>query len=723
MISTERSGCRVALLLALGLAACSDDDAPALDTSDTSETGDDGETGPTPEELFCPAGFDEVEARVDALLADLSLEEKVALMAGTSLDAVDGLWPASSNAAAGLPGFLMVDGPRGVSIGAGNATAFPVGSARGATWDPALEHRVGVAMAKETRAKGASVLLAPTVNILRHPRWGRSQETYGEEPFLIGRMGVGFIGGVQSQSVLASVKHFAVNSIEDTRFTVDVSVDERTLREVYLEPFEMAVRDAQVASVMTAYNLVNGAYCAENVPLVREILKGDWGFLGFVESDWVFGTRSTLPSLAAGLDIEMPNGNHYGPALRNAALDGTADPALIDDAVRRIARAQWCYALDSDPPQVDPSAVETAAHLDLAREVAERSLTLLRNEAPEGASAPALPLGDEVARIVVTGELADVENIGDVGSSNVGPSEIVTALEGLQAAGMARGIEVERVATPGGVIDAAAETAIASADAVVLVTGLTADDEGEGFIAAGDRTSMQLGMPQIDRIQNVAALNARTIVVLQGGSSLEVDPWFAQVPALLMAWYPGARGGEALARVLFGEVDPGGRTPVSWPLAEDHLPEFVNDADAVSYGYWHGYRHLERQEQPARFAFGHGLSYASFELSELQVDAADDGGFEASVTVTNDAARAGRTVVQLYVGQVAPTLDRPVQELEAFEAVELAAGESRELSFEVSARQLSVWSDGAWSRPPGDYRVHVAFSSADAGLEQVVALD
>jgi beta-glucosidase len=288
----------------------------------------------------------------------------------------------------------------------------------------------------EVRARQGSVLLAPTINMLRHPRWGRAQETYGEDTHLLGRMGVGFVQGVQ-RHVIANPKHFAANSIENTRFSVDVTMDERTLREVYLPHFRSAVRDGHAASVMTAYNKLNGAYCAENFPLVREILKGDWGFRGFTESDWVLGTRSTVPSVYAGLDIEMPGAGFYGAPLTTAVADGTVPLSLIDDAVRRTLRAKLCFRLDTDPPQADPSQVESPAHGAVALAVARESIVLLKN-------AGALPIDRAAtASLAVVGDLATAVNLGDQGSSSAAPSVAITALAGIVAA--APGITVTHV--------------------------------------------------------------------------------------------------------------------------------------------------------------------------------------------------------------------------------------------------------------------------------------
>src|SRR5262249_31138134 len=321
----------------------------------------------------------------------------------------------------GIPGFAMLDGPRGVSLMAGRATSFPVAMARAASWDTEFEERVGEAIGAEARAKGANVLLTPTANLLRHPRWRRAQETYDEEPYHGGRMGVGFVHGAQ-RHVVASAKHYAVNSIEDTRLVVDVLVDERTLREVYLPHFRMVVQEGGVGSVMAAYNQVNGQYCTENVHLLRQILKEDWGFLGFVESDWFVATHSTELSLLAGLDIEMPVPVYYGPPLMGAVENGVSSLTLVDDAVRRVLRVKLCFRV-SDAAREPP-----AEPLERALEAAGRSSVLLQTERGT------LRLDRAAASsIAVVGDLAMTANLGDLGSSVVEPSFAVSPLEGIRA--------------------------------------------------------------------------------------------------------------------------------------------------------------------------------------------------------------------------------------------------------------------------------------------------
>ncbi len=657
---------------------------------------------------FCGDSHQAVEGRVNALLAQMTLEEKVEQMHG--LPGIMVPWPTPDNVRLDIPGFHMVDGPRGVSAFTGTATAFPVGMARGATWDPELEEQVGLAVGTEVRARGGTVLLAPVTTVVRHPRWGRSQESYGEDPLHIGSMGVGFVRGVQ-QRVIASAKHYAVNSIEDTRFTVNVSVDERTLREIYLPHFRRLVQVGDVASIMAAYNSVNGQYCAENEHLLRDILKGDWGFRGFVESDWFVGTRSTVASALNGLDIEMPGPVFYGPALVTAVGAGDVPEATIDEAVRRILRTKLCFRLDTDPPQPAENQIETPEHVTLALEVAREASVLLKNEGP------VLPLDrGTLSSLAVVGPLGDVVNLGDAGSSSVVPSDAVTVLGGiLDRAGA---VAVTHIPDPNSAAD---QAAIAAAGAVVLVVGLTAADESEGQIGPGDRELYGLSAEQEQLILDVAGLNDAVIVVLEGGSSIGVESWIGDVEALLMAWYPGLQGGNAIADLLFGDVNPSGKLPLVWARSEGDLPPFINDQNEVTYDYYHGYRLLDRNAVDPRFPFGFGLSYTNYTYSSLSLDDSTLGPDETlrlSFDLTNTGAVAGNEVAQLYVSYVGPSVDRPVRDLKAFTRVHLEPNETRTVSLEVPIRDLAYYNVGAsaWQVESITYGVHVGPSSRDLPL-------
>lgn len=660
----------------------------------------------------------DVEARVDRLLGRMTLEEKVEQKHGSGGLPFNDVWGTPASDRLGIPGFAMLDGPRGVSKVAGEATTFPVAMARGATWDVELERRVAEAVALECAAKGCNVLLAPAINILRHPRWGRAQEVYGEDVHHMTRFGVAFVEGAQ-QHVLASAKHYAANSIENTRYDVSVEIDDRTLREIYLPHFRAVVQEANIASIMTAYNRVNGVYCSENEPLL-DILKDEWGFHGFVESDWMDGTLSTVPAAEAGLDIEMPAPVFFGDELVAAVESGEVSMDTIDASVRRVLRRKLEYGLDDPPPSPDASVVESSAHRALAHEAAVKSMVLLKNEAD------ALPLDrTDVSSVVVAGSLADVANLGDDGSSDVSPSAAVTPLAGLHSG--AGGAAVTHVASED-VLEMPDQAAVRTADAAVVVVGLTSEDESEYInidlvgSQAGDRETLALSPEHVALIQDVAALNSRTIVVLEGGSAITVEPWLADVEAVVMAWYPGMGGGAALAELLFGEASFSGKLPFTVPETEDQLPPFDNTSLEVTYGYFHGYRHVDRNDAMPRFPFGYGLSYTSFAYEGLELEATVVGP-EDTVRVTFDVTNTGPVpgdeVVQVYIGYEGSSVERSVRDLKGFDRVPLMAGETKTVTMEIPVRDLAYWDAGAegWIVEPIEYKVHVGASSRDLPLE------
>lgn len=680
--------------------------ADSSTTADTSGTTGDGGPSDAAKERYCGADWFAVEEQITAWLEVLDVPSKVAMMHGVALLPTDGSWPVAGNVELGIPGFHMLDGPRGVSQVSGTtATVFPVGMMRGATWDPALEYEVGAAMGREIRSVGSDVLLAPTMNILRHPRWGRAQETYGEDTHHVGAMAVGFIQGVQSEKVIATAKHFAANSIEDTRFDVDVTLDERTLHEVYLPHFRRAVQDADVGAVMSAYNSVNGLHCDVNPTLLRDILGTQWEFAGFVMSDWIQGTHANVAAVRAGLDVEMPRGSYF-TGLVDAVADGDLDEAELDESLRGILRAQLCFDLDTDPPQVDPDARETPEHLALAEEVARRGIVLVRNEG-------VLPLDRAVlGEVVVMGPLADVENVGDEGSSAAIAADVVTALEGIvDRAGAVTITHLESVSpTP------TDEAVITGADVVVLVVGLSADDEGEGLIAAGDREDLSVPAAQLQLIHDVAALGTPTVVVLEGGGPLLVSGWIDEVDAVMFAWYPGMQGGNAIADVLFGDAEPSGRLPASVPVSEADLPIFDNVSLDVTYEYLHGYRHLDEAGVAAALPFGFGLSYTEFTYDTIAM-----GDGVVTVEVTNVGDRAGIETVQVYVAGPDPGLPRAPRDLRGFAQVELGPGESAAVEVALRVDDLAVW-DGGWVLEPGDYLVQAGPSSATLPLQAVLSV-
>ena len=652
----------------------------------------------------------DIEERVDALLAEMTLEEKVAQMAGdTAIAGSYGRepWNVPGVERLGVPPFGMSDGPRGVGVHDG-ATAFPVGMARGASWDPELERRVGEAMGRELRAAGGNVLLAPTINNLRHPSWGRSQETYGEDVQLLSRMAVGFVQGVQ-QYVLANPKHYAANSIEDTRASVNVTVDERTLREIYLAHFRAAVHEGGAASVMSAYNSVNGQFCGENEPLLRKILKEDWGFDGFVLSDFVFGTHPN--SAVNGLDLEMPTANVFG-SLLDQVNSGEIPEAVVDEAVRRMVRKKLEHKLD-EPSPVDESVIASEEHLAVAQEAATEGSVLLKNQSN------ALPLDiAALTRIAVVGVLADTANIGDTGSSSVRPSFVVTPLQGIEDA-VGDQVAIDHIGT--NILDAEDLALIEAADAVIVVTGLTSEDEGESIISAGDRIDLGLGAERVKLIRDAAAANDRTIVVLEGGGAITMGEWLTDIEALLMAWYPGQMGGYAIADLLFGDANPSGKLPLTFPTGLDQLPPFDNESLEVTYDYFHGYRYLDRNGTTPEFPFGFGLSYTSFSVANLRASQAEAKAGDLvrfSVDVSNTGAAAGAEVVQLYVTYPGSAVERSERELKGFAKVTLEPGQTQTVEISMPVNSLAYYDvdEAEWALEELEHEVHVGTSSRDLPL-------
>lgn len=620
-------------------------------------------------------------AEVDAILARLSDDEKIAMLSG------DGWWPwegakmlrrynARPIVAGALPrhdidGIRFTDGPRGVVMG--NATAFPVPMARGATFDPELEARIGDAIGVEARSLGANLFAGVCVNLLRHPAWGRAQETYGEDPHLLGEMGAALVEGTQ-RHVMACVKHFACNSMENARFKVDVRVDPDDLDDVYLPHFRRCV-DAGAAAVMSAYNKVNGEWCGHNHALLTEILRERWGFDGFVMSDFVFGVRDAAAALNAGLDLEMPVRRVFR-SLPGAVAGGKVGRSRIDDACRRLLRMQVRFRERGEPQRYGPGAVASGAHRALAREAAARSFVLLRNETST------LPLARGIDSVAVVGRLAAVANTGDHGSSWVRAPHVVTIATGLGAAASRHGVTLVEACTddPGAAADAAA-----SAQAAIVVVGCTHRDEGEYVLrSGGDREHLTLSPGHVSLVEAVAAVNPRTVVVLMGGSAFVTESWRSQTAAVLMAWYPGMEGGHAAADVIFGDAEPGGRLPCTWPRSTAQLPDFDRHARTATYGPLHGYRLMHATGRDPAFWFGFGLGYTTFTYR-----AAMAGYGIVSVEVTNTGNRAGTEVVQCYADLALGTYPAALPTLVAFERVHLDAGESTIVSFE---------SDPSWSR-------------------------
>ena len=809
---------------------------------------------------------------LDALVASLTLDEKAALTAGRDN------WATAPVVRAGIPAVRVTDGPNGARgssvLGAGESTAvcIPCGSALGATWNPELIERLGAMLGDEALTKGCRVLLAPTLNLHRSPLAGRNFECFSEDPLLAGRAAAAYVRGVQSRDVATTPKHLVGNEAELDRYTMSSVIDERALRELYLVPFELAVREGGALGIMTAYNRFNGGYCTEDEALLAGILRGEWGFEGFVVSDW-FGLASTEASPRAGLDLEMPGpGRVYGPALADAVRSGAVEEALLDAQVRRLLGVlDRVGALDDDPDAPERS-VDLPEQRALAREAAADSFVLLRNEG-------VLPLAAGGLRsLAVIGPNADRAQVMGGGSAKLRAHYSVTPLEALRERlpdaeiRYERGCDIDRTApelradwrievegsdeelqrdtglllfdaamgaetsvftarasfTPaetgphtftlrqGGrarllvdgevvldgfedppprgeamiglvseeiaadvpltagepvelVVEATGEgafatlhgaviglrppaaadlieraaAAAAACDAAVLVVGTTDEWESEG----SDRTSMDLPGDQDALVEAVLAANPDTVVVVNAASPVTM-PWADRARAIIVTWFGGQEMAGALADVLTGDAEPGGRLPTTQPLRVEHNPSFGNfpgENGEVRYGegVLMGYRWYDARALPVRFPFGHGLSYASFELGAPRASAetfSPGGSLTVEVDVTNTSDRAGSEVVQLYVEPPPSELVRPPRELRAFAKVRLGPGESTTVALALGDRAFACWdpgdpsweallpraefspmirsdeqrrTTGGWRIDPGEYVLHVGRSSAD----------
>lgn len=677
------------------------------------------------------------EIAVD-LVSQMTFEEKLGQMTGdmSFLDIASGLTSvlvfetipivaSGENERLNIPPFTFTDGPRGVVVT--EATAFPVAMARGATWDRDLEFQVGDAIGKEARAAGANYFGGVCINLLRHPAWGRAQETFGEDPWHLGKMGVSLISGVQQHNVMACAKHYALNSIEESRFKVDVSVDERTLREVYLPHFKMAV-DADVASIMSAYNKVRGEFAGHNRYLLTEILRNEWNFEGFVTSDWLFGLRDGVKGVNAGMDVEMPLDQQYTPEKLNPALEsGEISIDQIDVMVRRVVRTKLLYITNTDSQEYADEILASEEHQQLALEVAEKSMVLLKNDND------ILPLSvAEIESLAVIGELADSDHTGDRGSSGTHPPYIITILDGLQD--YSNG-SFEVIYNDGTDIESAIQTA-ERADAVVYVVGYKSEDEGEYITSGdpevapenqwgegGDRPNLFLKPHDQNLLMESLPVNQNSVVTLIGGSGIMTNNWDQLTPSILMAWYPGMMGGEALANILFGKVNPSGKLPLSIPKDEDHLPFFQADTDSIHYGYYHGYTLLEKNNIEPAYPFGFGLSYTNFEYSNLQLDKNQlsvSDTLWVSVDVTNTGDMTGEEVVQLYIGFENSMVERPVKLLRGFEKERLNPRQTKSIRIPVAAKDLAWYNpdDKAWEVENMQYSVFIGGSSRSEGLLQ-----
>jgi beta-glucosidase len=694
-----------------------------------------------------------IEQRVQDLLGRMTLEEKVAMLSGEN-------WMQSvPNERLGIPSIKMTDGPAGIRSWAGpshgadaatakvevHTTAFPAGIAMGATWDTDLLESQGHAIGQEEKALGRDMILGPTVNINRTPLWGRNFEAYGEDPYLTSRLAVAYIKGVQSEGVIATVKHFAANNQEFERHRVNAEVDERALQEIYFPAFKAAVQEAGVWSLMSAYNRLNGTYCAENLWLLKDVLQKQWGFENFVVSDWG-STYTTLGTVNAGMDLEMPGGEPMTRWLKQSDTKeagngggwlvpekvlpeikaGKISPATIDDNVGRILRVIFISG-QFDHPHTAGGEIDTPEQRAFVRKAATESIVLLKN------SGDVLPLdAAKIRSVVVIGPNAAVARTGGGGSSMVTPKYSITPLKGIQGragghiqVSYALGVTIEGDA-PGKenpserekLIKEAVEAA-GKADAAIIIVGRSPKLESEDF----DIKSLDLPAGQDELIEAVAKVNKNTVVVINAGGPVIMSKWIAKVPAIVDMWYGGQEGGNAIADILFGDANPSGKLPVSFVKRWEDSPaygHYPGENLTVQYaeGIYVGYRYFDKHNVDPLFPFGYGLSYTKFDYSELKVsqtDASPRRLVGVSLQVRNSGSRAGAEVVELYVHDGHSSVDRPLQELKGFRRVALAPGETKTVEFSMDPANLGYYSTAkkTWVTEPGQFDVLVGSSSRD----------
>ncbi len=663
--------------------------------------------------------------RIKDMTKKLTLEEKVSLMSGIGYY-FGGNYDVSESTnkhynyrpfyCGGLdhhkiPRMLFTDGPRGVVIGNYKNTCFPVTMLRGATFDILLEERIGQAIGRETKARECNLFAGICINLPYHPGWGRSQETYGEDSFHIGQMGAALVRGVQEENVLACIKHYAFNSMELSRYLVDIECTKRTEREVFLPHFKECI-DQGAAAVMSAYNSYQGSCCGQNGYLLKQVLKEEWGFDGFVMSDFNEGIKDTVTAANSGQDMEMCNIRYYGDKLVEAVRSGKVPEENIDEAVLRIVRTLIAFT-EEDEKHYDRSVLGCREHVALALEAARKGITLVLNRDN------VLPFRKGRAlRIVVFGKLADKENTGDHGSSMVYPQYVVSPLQGI--ARVSKNTEV--IYYPGSDIEHGKRLA-ADADSIVFVAGYSHDDEGEhvagedaawyGGYRGGDRThSLGLKKEESDFIRAVGPVNLSSCVVLIGGNMIRMEEWKESVSAILLAYYPGMEGGTAIAEILFGDVNPSGKLPFVIAKQEADLPQINWITDYQYYDYYHGYRKLEKEGVEPAVPYGFGLSYTTFTVTEADFKVEQDT-ILASCTVTNTGMRTGDEIIQLYAGYLNSSIDRPVKELKGFRRVSLKPGESKRVEIKTPTDRLRWFNEAedSWELEHMEYEMYIGTSS------------
>ncbi len=663
------------------------------------------------------------------LIKQMTLEEKASLCDGLSY------WETQPIERLGIPAVNLNDGPHGIRKkgdpgdtpkGETNllkgvpAICFPTASATACSWDPELIYKMGVALGEESLKEKVSVLLGPGTNIKRSPLCGRNFEYFSEDGLLAGEIAAAFINGVQSKGVGTSLKHFAANNQETRRMTVNAVVDERTLRETYLVPFEIAVKKAQPWTVMNSYNRLNGTYAAENKWLLTDVLRKDWGFKGIVVTDWG-AENERVPGLLAGQELEMPTSSGEGTRLIvEAVKNGTLDEGVLDNAVDKLLdliksadEIRGDYTYDSD------------AHHNLAREIASQCMVLMKNDAN------ILPLKKD-AKVALIGEMARTPRYQGAGSSLINPIKLDSAYETMKEMGInatfSAGYSLKKKCKNEAELISEAVQNAKNADVAVVFVGLTDEYETEG----NDRKHIDIPPVHNKLVEEVLKVNPNTVVVLSGGASVRM-PWADKAPAILNMFLTGQAGGSAVCDVMFGDVNPCGKLSETYPLAlEDNSSNnyFPGTPVSVEYreGVYVGYKYYDTANKEVAFPFGFGLSYTTFEYSDIKVSAdsiKDTDTLTVSFKIKNTGAVDGAEIAQLYVNDVESTIYRPVKELRGFKKVFLKAGEEKEVSITLDKRAFAYYNVnlGDWHVESGEFKILVGASSRDIKLEASVNVE
>lgn len=656
------------------------------------------------------------------LLKEMTLEEKAAFCSGRDF------WHTKAIERLGIPSVMMCDGPHGLRKQEGEGdhlginvsietVCYPSAAALASSFDRTVMTRLGEALGQECQAENVAMLLGPGLNIKRSPLCGRNFEYFSEDPCLTGQMGAAYVKALQSKGIAACAKHFACNNQETRRMSGSSEVDERTLHEIYLPAFEAVVKDGKARSIMCAYNAVNDTYCAENKTLLTDILRSRWGFDGFVVTDWG-AVKDRAKGIASGLDLEMPgNPGALGEEIISAVQNGTLSEEELDRAVLNLLH----FVLTSAKQHQPDTEIDRKACRQLARELAAECAVLMKN-------GDILPLDNEMT-VAFIGEFARDPRYQGGGSSHINVPHPIGALEAAKGKSIlyARGYDAHSEQTDPQLLAEAIATAQKS-DAAVIFAGLPDAFESEG----SDRKHLHLPDNQNELITAVTAVNPRTVVVLHGGSPVEL-PWLDQVPALLCMYLGGEQVGAATVDLLYGTVNPSGHLAETWPLKLEDNPSFLNfpgEDGIVTYaeGIYVGYRYYDKKKAAVNFPFGHGLSYTDFSYSDLRVDKdkiTDQESVTVHVDVTNTGSLTGKAVVQLYVQDVESTVRRPVRELRAFDKVTLLPGERKTLHFRLDKRAFAYYEPKIhdFFVESGEFLIEIGENSRDIRLRQSITVE